>query len=86
MSTTSKVTAKGQVCIPAELRRKFCINEGAVVSFVVKAGELVLRPMVERRPPLSDQDLADCLDPKHQAEIAAFQKAAGAGVPDHYES
>jgi AbrB family looped-hinge helix DNA binding protein len=42
---TSIVTRKGQVTIPARLRRRLRLEEGSVVGFSEKDGELVLRPV-----------------------------------------
>ena len=40
---TSIVTRKGQVTIPARLRRRLQLDEGSVVAFSEEGGELVLR-------------------------------------------
>ncbi len=42
---TSTVTRKGQVTIPARLRRRLQIEEGSVVAFSEEDGELILRPV-----------------------------------------
>jgi len=40
--TISKATIKGQVIIPAELRRKFNIKKGTRVSIVEGEGQVIL--------------------------------------------
>ncbi len=46
MSTmTSTASVKGQVVIPADLRRKFGIKAGTRVNFQEEAGRIVLRPV-----------------------------------------
>jgi AbrB family looped-hinge helix DNA binding protein len=42
---TSVVTRKGQVTIPARLRRQLHLEEGSVVAFVEEDGRLVVRPV-----------------------------------------
>ncbi|HUT33845.1 MAG TPA: AbrB/MazE/SpoVT family DNA-binding domain-containing protein [Planctomycetota bacterium] len=46
MSTmTSTTSIKGQVVIPADLRRKFGIKRGTKVNFREEGGRIVLRPV-----------------------------------------
>jgi AbrB family looped-hinge helix DNA binding protein len=39
------VTTKGQLVIPAKLRRKYAIREGTRVAFVEEENRLVLQPL-----------------------------------------
>ena len=41
----STVTTKGQVVIPAKLRRKFGIRKGTLVAFVEEDHRLILQPL-----------------------------------------
>jgi AbrB family looped-hinge helix DNA binding protein len=41
----STVTTKGQLVIPAKLRRKYCIKEGTQVAFLEQENRLVLQPL-----------------------------------------
>jgi len=41
--TAVKVTSKGQVTIPADLRRKFRIEEGSKVEIVEEDGRIVVK-------------------------------------------
>jgi AbrB family looped-hinge helix DNA binding protein len=41
------VTVKGQVIIPAKIRRKLGIKKGTRVTFTEKNGEIILRPISE---------------------------------------
>ncbi|MGH9782947.1 MAG: AbrB/MazE/SpoVT family DNA-binding domain-containing protein [Terriglobia bacterium] len=43
----SVVTAKGQVVIPARLRRKYGIKKGTPVSVSDRNGEIVLQPLTD---------------------------------------
>ena len=43
----SVVTAKGQIVIPAKLRRKHGIKKGTPVSFYERNGEIVLQPLTD---------------------------------------
>jgi AbrB family looped-hinge helix DNA binding protein len=42
---TSTVTTKGQLVIPAKLRRKYSIRKGTKVAFVEDGDRLVLQPI-----------------------------------------
>ena len=42
---TSVVTSKGQLVIPAKLRRRFKIKKGTLVSFLEDNGRLVVQPV-----------------------------------------
>lgn len=46
-SDTSVVTAKGQIVIPAKIRRRFGIKQGTVVSFIEENGRLVIQPITQ---------------------------------------
>jgi antitoxin PrlF len=39
----SKVTAQGQISVPAEIRKKLGVGPGSVLEWVEKSGELVVR-------------------------------------------
>ena len=41
------VTAKGQIVIPARLRRKYGIKKGTPVSVSDRNGEIVLQPLTD---------------------------------------
>jgi AbrB family looped-hinge helix DNA binding protein len=41
----STVTTKGQLVIPAKLRRKYSIREGTQVAFVEEQNRLLLQPL-----------------------------------------
>jgi len=43
----SVVTVKGQVVIPAKLRRRFGIKKGTQVCFYERDGEMVIRPLTD---------------------------------------
>jgi len=42
---TGSVTTKGQLVIPAGIRRRFGIKAGTRVRFIERAGEIVLQPI-----------------------------------------
>jgi AbrB family looped-hinge helix DNA binding protein len=44
----SRINAKGQVTIPAELRERFGIKKGTCIDWKEEQGRLVLTPMTER--------------------------------------
>lgn len=45
MREVSTVTTKGQLVIPARLRKKFGIRKGTQVAFVEEEGRLVVQPI-----------------------------------------
>ncbi|MBV8113531.1 MAG: AbrB/MazE/SpoVT family DNA-binding domain-containing protein [Silvibacterium sp.] len=44
MAATAVISSKGQIVIPAALRKKYRLKEGTVVAFREEAGHLVLEP------------------------------------------
>jgi AbrB family looped-hinge helix DNA binding protein len=42
---TSIVTVKGQIVVPAKIRRKFGIKKGTKVAFIEKEGKLIIQPL-----------------------------------------
>jgi AbrB family looped-hinge helix DNA binding protein len=47
---TAKVTSKGQVTIPAEVRAALRLREGDTVTFEVEEGRAILKPQRDDRP------------------------------------
>ncbi len=43
--STARVMAKGQIVIPAKLRRKYDIRKGTPVNFLEEGGRIVLQPV-----------------------------------------
>jgi AbrB family looped-hinge helix DNA binding protein len=43
MTTQSKVTAQGQISVPAEVRRKLAIGPGSVLEWEERDGEFLVR-------------------------------------------
>jgi len=43
--SSARVMAKGQVVIPARLRRKYGIGKGTTVNFLEEKGRIVLQPV-----------------------------------------
>ncbi len=42
---TSVVTTKGQLVIPARLRRRFSIKKGTIVAFTEDNGRIIVQPV-----------------------------------------
>ncbi len=42
---TSTVTSKGQLVIPARLRRSFGIKKGTLISFIEDNGRIIIQPI-----------------------------------------
>jgi AbrB family looped-hinge helix DNA binding protein len=67
---TSVVTRKGQITIPARLRRRFELDVGSVVAFVEEDGQLILRIAPE------SIEAAFCLvQPNRPASLADIEQA-----------
>jgi len=64
------VNAKGQVTIPAELRKQFEIKPGTRVTWFEEKGRLVLAPMTARRL----KEISGFLKPK-PGETSAFEES-----------
>lgn len=47
MATNAIVTSKGQIVIPAEIRKKYGIKKGTQVAFFEDKGRLVLQPITD---------------------------------------
>jgi len=45
MSVHSKLTAQGQISVPAEVRRKLGLGPGSVIEWEERDGEYVVRPV-----------------------------------------
>lgn len=60
---TSVVTRKSQVTIPKSIREQVRLRVGDRVSFVVRDGEIVLKP-----PPRSLLDLQGSVEPRRRPE------------------
>jgi AbrB family looped-hinge helix DNA binding protein len=43
----AKVKAKGQIVIPVDIRRKFCIEKGTRVAFLEDEGRLFIQPVTD---------------------------------------
>ena len=42
---TTTVTSKGQIVIPARIRKRYKIDKGTKICFMERGGELALRPV-----------------------------------------
>lgn len=63
----SKVEANGRIVIPVDIRRRFQIDEGTRVAFLVEDGRLLLQPLTdefieEMKGILAAQSLPACTE------------------------
>ncbi len=42
---TSVITIKGQIVVPAKIRRKFGMKKGTKVAFIEQNGKLIIQPL-----------------------------------------
>ncbi len=61
IGTTRRIDQLGRVVVPAELRRMLGMQEGDVISFSARGGELVLR-RVEPSCAICGSDTGDLVD------------------------
>jgi len=47
MATNAIVTSKGQVVIPAEIRKRFGIKAGTRLAFIEEGNTIILQPITE---------------------------------------
>jgi AbrB family looped-hinge helix DNA binding protein len=47
MATNATVTSKGQVVIPAEIRKRYGIKAGTQLAFIEDGNMLILQPITE---------------------------------------
>lgn len=66
---TRRITAKGQITIPAELRKRLGIRAGTRVNWIEEKGRLVLIPMTAR----GIKEIMGFLKPK-PGEPSAFEE------------
>jgi AbrB family looped-hinge helix DNA binding protein len=45
---TSVVTTKGQLVIPARLRRRFGIKKGTTISYLEEGGRIIVQPVTRQ--------------------------------------
>ncbi len=67
---TPRITAKGQITIPAELRKRLGIRAGTRVNWIEEKGRLVLIPMTAR----GIKEIMGFLKPK-PGEPSAFEES-----------
>ena len=73
MKTTAVIGPKGQIVIPANLRRRYGMKEGSTVVFQEDCGRLVLapskyQPIYALEGTLGEFPLEACLEEERQAE------------------
>ena len=44
MGITATISSKGQIVIPADLRKRYALREGSTITFQEEGGRLVLEP------------------------------------------
>ena len=79
---TARITSKGQVTIPAEIRRFLGVAPLDKVSFLVEAGQVRVTAgtsVVERTAGMLKGEEAILQEEKTEAEVAIAEEAAGSG-------
>jgi len=66
----SKVTAQGQISVPAEVRRKLGLGPGSVLEWVEEGNEIVIR----RAGRYSSEDVNHALFPSGPAKARSLEK------------
>lgn len=76
----SKVTVKGQVTLPADLRKRFGIEQGKRVTFVAARGGILVKPVAVRdltREPKWKKDLTRALADAKAGRVRRFLSDEG---------
>jgi antitoxin PrlF len=79
----SKVTAQGQISVPAEIRRRLGIGPGSVIEWDEKGDQIVVR----RKGKYTSQDIRKALfpdGPPKRLSIKQMKEALGRGIAEHY--
>jgi antitoxin PrlF len=79
----SKVTAQGQISVPAEVRKRLGIEPGSVIEWVEDGDNIVVR----RAGKYSSQDIRKVLfpdGPPKRLSIKKMKEAIGQGIAEHY--
>ena len=73
MRSSSVISAKGQIVIPANLRKRYSLKEGTTVVFQEERGRLILEPnnyeaIYALQGSLQEFPLEACLEEERRAE------------------
>lgn len=71
----SKVTIKGQVTLPAELRKRFGIEHGNTVTFVAGRGGILVKPIAVQdltKTPQWKRDLDRALKDSEEGRVETY--------------
>lgn len=79
----SKVTAQGQISVPADVRKKLGIGPGSVIEWDEEGGKIVVRRAVK----YTSEDIRRVLFPEgppKRLSIKQLKEALGRGIAEHY--
>jgi antitoxin PrlF len=79
----SKVTAQGQISVPAEVRKRLGIVPGSVIEWDEDDGKIVVR----RKGKYSSEDIRKALfpnGPPKRASLKEMKEAIGRGIGERY--
>jgi antitoxin PrlF len=79
----SKLTAQGQISVPADVRKKLGIGPGSVIEWDEDGDNIVVR----RRGKFSSEDIHRVLfphGPPKRVSIKDMKEAIGRGIAEHY--
>ena len=79
----SKLTAQGQISVPADVRKKLGIGPGSTIEWVEEGGSIVVR----RAEKYSFADIRKVLfpdGPPKRVSIKQMKEAIGSGIAERY--
>jgi antitoxin PrlF len=79
----SKLTAQGQISVPAEIRKRLGIGPGSVIEWEEEGEKIVVR----RAGKYTSMDIHKALfpnGPPKRVSIKQMKEAIGRGIADHY--
>ena len=79
----SKLTAQGQISVPADVRKRLGIGPGSVIEWDEEDGKIVVR----RKGRFTSEDIRRALFPEgppKRASIKEMKEAIGRGIAERY--
>jgi antitoxin PrlF len=79
----SKVTAQGQISLPAEIRKRLGIVPGSMIEWEEEGNKIVVR----RAGKYTSEDIRRVLfpnGPPKRVSIKQMKDGIGRGIPEHY--
>jgi AbrB family looped-hinge helix DNA binding protein len=80
----SKITAQGQISVPADVRKRLGVGPGSILEWEEEGGKIV----VKKAGKYSSRDIRNKLfphGPPKKLSVEEIKEAVGRGILEHYE-